>query len=465
MVMFPTGLLFVSLYVIFGVSYAEEGAAALLPKSVHAFMYLWYGNPDTDGKYLHWDHEVLPHWEERINSRYPEVGQRFEPPSNIHSPYYPLYGPYSSNDDAVLMRQFTEMIDSGIEVAVVSWWGQKDKDYATDTQGVNTDEAVANLLVQADKHEGGIKIAMHMEPYPGRSIESIREDLEYIYSTYGHHESLLRSADGRIVFYIYDSYHIVPMYWSRLLTSEGDMSIRGTEIDGVMIGLWLHHHHGRDLHSSGFDGVYSYFGTDGFSYGSTTSNWPSMCRYARSKNMLCNLSVGPGYNDSLIRPWNTHNSRDREEGKYYSRLWSKAIASQADVVSITTYNEWGEGTQIEPARSFYLKRVEQQEAKTNALRQAASTGREMRQFTNADGEVIYDEGEWVALVRTLEEAKQPAFRAMHEGGADASTTPVSRYFEDYGREGPYYYLNITSSFAEKFKAARQESNSELKQEL
>ena len=43
-------------------------------------------------------------------------------------------------------RSSSRIWEHGIEVAVVSWWGQRDKDYATDTQGVNTDEVMANLL-------------------------------------------------------------------------------------------------------------------------------------------------------------------------------------------------------------------------------------------------------------------------------------------------------------------------------
>ena len=31
-------------------------------------------------------------------------------------------------------------------------------------------------------------------------------------------------------------------------------------------------------------------------------------------------------------------------------MWSAAVAAAPDVVTITSYNEWHEGTQIEPAR-------------------------------------------------------------------------------------------------------------------
>lgn len=58
-------------------------------------------------------------------------------------------------------------------------------------------------------------------------------------------------------------------------------TIRDTKYDSFVIGLWLDYHHGEHLVTGGFDGVYSYFASDGFSYGSSTGNWKTMCQYAK----------------------------------------------------------------------------------------------------------------------------------------------------------------------------------------
>ena len=66
--------------------------------------------------------------------------------------------------------------------------------------------------------------------------------------------------------------------------------------------------------------------------------------------MLSSLSVGPGYDDTAIRPWNHHNAKHRDNGRYYEAMWEEALHARPSFVSITSYNEWGEGTQIEPAK-------------------------------------------------------------------------------------------------------------------
>jgi len=79
---------------------------------VHIFYYPWYGNPTHDGVYLHWNHQVLPHWKPDISARYP-VGQRHRPPDDIGSSFYPKLGPYSSRDPLVIDDHMMQIRQSG----------------------------------------------------------------------------------------------------------------------------------------------------------------------------------------------------------------------------------------------------------------------------------------------------------------------------------------------------------------
>lgn len=153
-------------------------------KRVHAFYYLWYGNVAHDGKWSHWNHEILPHWTEAVNRQYPQIGTYFAAPEDIHSPFYPLRGPYSSQDRDIIREHFNDMVDNGISVAVLSWWGQKSRNASTDTQGVSSDNIIPLVLDVADSIPG-ISIAFHLEPYPGRTALSTRDDIIYIHETYG----------------------------------------------------------------------------------------------------------------------------------------------------------------------------------------------------------------------------------------------------------------------------------------
>ena len=98
-----------------------------------------------------------------------------------------------------------------------------------------------------------------------------------------------------------------------------------------------------------FDGFYTYFATEVFTYGSTPANWPTLAEWARGSGKLFIPCVGPGYDDTRIRPWNAENTRPREGGAYYDRAFEAAIDAGPDLIGITSFNEWHEGTQIEPA--------------------------------------------------------------------------------------------------------------------
>jgi glycoprotein endo-alpha-1,2-mannosidase len=54
----------------------------------------------------------------------------------------------------------------------------------------------------------------------------------------------------------YDSYLTPAGEWASVLKEDGDHTVRGTEIDGVFIGLWLEYNDGEKLETGGFDGAY-----------------------------------------------------------------------------------------------------------------------------------------------------------------------------------------------------------------
>ena len=45
-------------------------------------------------------------------------------------------------------------------------------------------------------------------------------------------------------------------------------------------------------------------------------------------------------------------ARDRAGGAYYARTWEAALASEPDLVLVHSFNEWVEGSYIEPSVKF-----------------------------------------------------------------------------------------------------------------
>jgi len=68
---------------------------------------------------------------------------------------------------------------------------------------------------------------------------------------------------------------------------------------------------------------------------------------AREYNHISCVTVSPGYDDTKLRP--KGHAMDRQNGEAYRVLWEEAIRSKPDWVLITSWNEWIEGTEIEPS--------------------------------------------------------------------------------------------------------------------
>ena len=117
---------------------------------VGAFYYPWYGNPATDGEWIHWT----------------QAGHL--PPKDIASDYFPTLGAYSANDPAVVAQHMAWLRQAGIGVIIVSWWGR----------GSREEKPVPLILQMAQRY--GIKVTFHIEPYNGRTADSLLADVKYL---------------------------------------------------------------------------------------------------------------------------------------------------------------------------------------------------------------------------------------------------------------------------------------------
>ena len=120
-------------------------------------------------------------------------------------------------------------------------------------------------------------------------------------------------------------------------------ALRGSPEDATLFSLY---HDPRDndfVNDAGFDGAYSYFASDGFTRGSSSSLWSLSSRHLAEHGKAFVPSVGPGYDDTAIRPWNVQNTKSRQDGHYYDQMWKAALEISPPHITITSYNEWGEG--------------------------------------------------------------------------------------------------------------------------
>ena len=254
---------------------------------VAIFYYSWFGTPARNGDWLHWN----------------QYGASRR--SALPSSFYPARGPYSSADAGVVAAQMAEIATAGVDTLVVSWWGL----------GSDTDERLREVAAAAAKQN--LRVAVHLEPYGDRTAESVGRDLEY-----------LRELGVRDV-YVYDSTSIPDSDWAALDAARfGVRLFANTRLAGKAKA-------GR------FAGLYTY---DVLLYNGNL--FERMCAQAHKLDLLCAPSVGPGYDAGNATP--DARVRHRRAGATYDGMWRGAIRARADIVTITSYNEWHEGTQIEP---------------------------------------------------------------------------------------------------------------------
>ncbi|MCZ7574715.1 MAG: endo-1,3-alpha-glucanase family glycosylhydrolase [Ardenticatenaceae bacterium] len=239
--------------------------------------------------------------------------------------------PYASRDPAAIRRHVEQAQGAGIDAFVQSWWGF----------GNPTDENFKKLLdIAAEK---GFRATIDFEltsPFY-HSRDEVVNSLRSFMQTYGGHPALLRWQGKPVLF-----------FWRQQQYDVATWKAIRDQLDPGHGWIWIAE--GVDVsYQQVFDGHHLYSVAWSPDPAGQLRKFGGWMRDAEAKwgDKLWVATVMPGYNDTKTGRSNAF-VRDRAQGTYYRACWQGASESGADWAIITSWNEWPEGSYIEPSQAY-----------------------------------------------------------------------------------------------------------------
>ena len=275
---------------------------------IGAFFYPWYGKSRhwTDGGHnppVTWASNYLPNL---FNSEY----------ANLISDKL-----YSSNDTNIIKKQIQLMNDIGIEFGIVSWWGQNSYEDKVFNKIIND---VHPTIEGNEYNEFRWTILYEDEGFGDPTITEIVNDLNFINQNYASSPYYLH-VNGKPVIFVYNAAHTGS-------NPLGDLE-RWKEAKAQIT-------------------FYVVFKVDPLSLGANPKDMDSWYQYAPAskyfeKQKTFSAFVSPGF-------WKYHESIRLPAASLteFENAVSKLKQAQVRWKLVETWNEWGEGTGIEPAQQI-----------------------------------------------------------------------------------------------------------------
>lgn len=257
----------------------------------------------------------------------------------------PSDGAYNSGDYGTIQRQVAQAQQACLNGLAAHWYGPNES-WTTSNFGQLLQASAGTSLRHA--------LVMQANIWDGASEQSIAAAIKYALDTWAYGPNYLRLG-GRPVFIFTD----MPRPWgSDAAALAGWTRIRAA-VDPEHKSIWMAE--GLTTYFNPlFDGLYAYR----IDHRDFPQSWLKQPRWAAavravSTNLYFADTIAPGFDDTRSvnlggdrRSGAAHFARDRANGQYYAETFAVTSRTGGDFLFVKSFNEWVEGTQIEPGTTY-----------------------------------------------------------------------------------------------------------------
>jgi hypothetical protein len=309
----------------------------------------WYQTPEVSGVWgWHWtmDHFNPEQTDENGN---PEIASQF----------MPLTGPYDSQDEDVLEYQVLLMKLSGIDGVIVDWYGTANyADYPAINDSTNalfeyTKKAGLNFTICYEDRTLMAMTGANVLDSEEANVQA-KEDIEYAAETWFRDKSYTRFSEQPLLFTFGPLYFRTPDDWEGIF-ADLEAPPAMVTLDGYLDWWALSSYPWPPMERSG--GIEMLPAV-------LESYLDLFYRNARRRDLIVG-SAFPGffdiYEEAGVRT--SYGHIPANNGETMRMTFEKALESEADIIQLVTWNDYGEGTNIEPTEETgysYLEYIQQQ---------------------------------------------------------------------------------------------------------
>ncbi len=291
------------MFVTVGVTASSQATVNQTTPLRGAYFYVWYGYNETSQQWQ--GGNLTSHWNDQ-----PERSFLDRPLSW-----------YSSMNDTVIAWQISEMHKAKLNFVAISWWGPNDY----------TDESMRHFVQYLDATNDTLQFAIMIEPYSELNLTDAQDYIWSIYQMYGEH---VFQWEGKplVTFFTNQGFKGDSRFTARAVTNHGT------------IGL---------VEAFGFSNDWNYVqGMSQYMDGTNKPSWEEKAYGAMQISIDKVVSISPRFDNYYEYSIGGRSDYIRfnvnGEGNMLQQELAWANRNGAKLIIYTSFNEYTEGSMIEP---------------------------------------------------------------------------------------------------------------------